>query len=189
MSNPAKILIGSNNAYSWYAALDADGALLDWGSDYAVCIGGESMRAAMQRSVHTYLTQWRHWESSWDDGDHLGTIEAALAQEAEGRCVEEALANGEALALLCYGGDVDQIVEIKDCYPCAGGQVAMLIQEAYRSDAGYSASGYLVAEDQGEETGPTVQIVWDSLGAEEPEHDADWSKPTSITHYKLGLLG
>ena len=73
------------------------------------------------------------------------------------------------------------------------GRVINLSQDAYcdndsDGDAAWFASGYLSTEDPDDETGPTVNVCWMSLGADEPEDDADWSRPISVTHYRLGNL-
>ena len=74
----------------------------------------------------------------------------------------------------------------------ADGSHVRLIQQAYNDNksgrAGFYASGYLSTEDEDDETGPTVQVFWASLGNDEAEDDADWDNPESITHYQLGEL-
>jgi hypothetical protein len=70
----------------------------------------------------------------------------------------------------------------------ADGSFVRLTQQAYANDQGWEASGYLSTENEEEETGPTVRVSWDSLGAEESEDDADWDNPSSIYHYNRGDL-
>jgi hypothetical protein len=75
----------------------------------------------------------------------------------------------------------------------ADGRHVRLIQDAYNDNASdgsaaWFASGYLSTETAGDETGPTVKVCWASLGNDEPEDDADWDNPDSITHYSLGEL-
>lgn len=74
----------------------------------------------------------------------------------------------------------------------ADGSHVRLTQQAYNDNHNGSpawfASGYLSTESAEDETGPTVKVRWDSLGADEPEDDADWDSPAAITHYSLGEL-
>ena len=74
----------------------------------------------------------------------------------------------------------------------ADGSHVRLIQQAYNDNksgnAGWFAAGYLSTEDEDDETGPTVQVFWASLGNDEAEDDANWANPDSITHYRLGEL-
>lgn len=74
----------------------------------------------------------------------------------------------------------------------ADGTHVRLIQQAYNDNydgqPAWFASGYLSTEDADDETGPTVKVRWDSLGAEEAEDDADWGSPVSINHYSRGDL-
>lgn len=74
----------------------------------------------------------------------------------------------------------------------ADGRFVRLIQQAYNDNYGsepaWFASGYLSTEDADEESGPTVKVRWESLGADEADDDADWDNPMSIEHYSLGEL-
>jgi hypothetical protein len=75
----------------------------------------------------------------------------------------------------------------------ADGRSVRLIQQAYKENDGYGsdawfAYGYLSTETPEDETGPTVEVCWESLGEDEAENDADWANPDSITHYSLGEL-
>lgn len=75
----------------------------------------------------------------------------------------------------------------------ADGRCVVLAQQAYHDNAAdgsaaWFASGYLGTEDAEDETGPTVKVRWDSIGAEEAEDDADWGSPADITHYSEGDL-
>lgn len=75
----------------------------------------------------------------------------------------------------------------------ADGRHVRLIQPAYNDNdcAGnpaWFAAGYLSDENEDDETGPTVTVTWASLGAAEPEDDADWLSPASIMHYVRGEL-
>jgi hypothetical protein len=73
------------------------------------------------------------------------------------------------------------------------GRYVRLTEEHYNDNdchgnAAWFARGYLDAEDTDYESGPTVTACWASLGNDEPENDADWDNPDSITHYSLGEL-
>lgn len=72
------------------------------------------------------------------------------------------------------------------------GRVVRLNRAPYLSgspeEPTWTATGYLVSEDPGQETGPTVCVCWESLGSEEGEDDADWEAPYSVYHYALGQL-
>lgn len=75
----------------------------------------------------------------------------------------------------------------------ADGTHVRLIQNAYNDNASdgtaaWFASGYLSTEDEDDETGPTVTVMWDSLGADDAENDADLDHPISIAHYSRGEL-
>ena len=75
----------------------------------------------------------------------------------------------------------------------ANGTHIRLTQQAYKDNApdgspAWFAAGYLSTENVADETGPTVKVMWASLGAEEGEDDADWDKPTSAWHYSRGKL-
>lgn len=75
----------------------------------------------------------------------------------------------------------------------ADGRIVILVQQAYSDNdsagnAAWFASGYLADENPEDETGPTVMVIWESLGAEEAENDADWASPVSVRHYEQGEL-
>ena len=74
----------------------------------------------------------------------------------------------------------------------ADGRHVRLTQQAYNDNyngsAAWFAAGYLSTENADEETGPTVEVRWASLGADEAEDDADWGSPDAIVHYSLGEL-
>jgi hypothetical protein len=75
----------------------------------------------------------------------------------------------------------------------ADGRFVRLTQQAYvdndaEGKAVWFARGHLSTENMDEETGPTVTVIWDSLGADEAEDDANWDEPRSINHYALGEL-
>jgi hypothetical protein len=69
----------------------------------------------------------------------------------------------------------------------------MLTQDAYLGDGGdYHAAGYLVSENEADETAATVMVTWAALeGSEEMDDESsrcNWSKPASILHCRLGDL-
>lgn len=75
----------------------------------------------------------------------------------------------------------------------SNGREVVLSQDAYNDNApdgsaAWFANGYLSTENPADETGPTVCVMWASLGAEESEDDADWDNPVSVKHYALGEL-
>lgn len=73
------------------------------------------------------------------------------------------------------------------------GVVVNLTQHAYNDNdsnghPAWFASGYLSTDIIDEQTGPTVKVCWESLGASESDEDADWDNPSSIMHYSRGEL-
>lgn len=77
--------------------------------------------------------------------------------------------------------------------PLADGSFVRLTQSAYsgtdcNGDAAWFAAGYLSTETPDEESGPTVMVCWESLGADGAENDARWDEPASIAHYAFGYL-
>jgi hypothetical protein len=75
--------------------------------------------------------------------------------------------------------------------PLKNGLHVVLTQDAYLTNgadgsAVYEAAGYLSSENPDDETGPTTKVIWDSLGAEESEDDADWDSPSGVSHYARG---
>jgi hypothetical protein len=75
----------------------------------------------------------------------------------------------------------------------ADGTHIRLTQQAYNDNApdgspAWFAAGHLSTENAAEETGPTVKVMWASLGADEGGDDADWGNPASARHYSRGEL-
>lgn len=81
-----------------------------------------------------------------------------------------------------------------DIIKLADGTHIRLTQDAYldngpNGEAVYKASGYLSTEKEGDETGPTVMVFWDTDGtAEDSADDCDWDNPSSARHYSIGNL-
>jgi hypothetical protein len=89
------LLIGSNDAYRWYALLDADGVLRD-------CASEPALRAFIPDLL---AGQWAEcdlgdWQGSWDDNDQGAMFRDWVNEEGRVACGEEA-------ALDIYGGTID----------------------------------------------------------------------------------
>ena len=100
------LLIGSNNAYSWYALIDADGSLVDVAGDAAVGRTMPEMVAEMLSGNGDagYIGDFDAWEGSWADGDgETMFAEWADADEIGRLRVED----GEDAVLEIFGGAVE----------------------------------------------------------------------------------
>lgn len=108
MAKVNKVLIGSNNAYGWYAALGVNGELIDWGTDHDMHLrGGESTIDAAIRLFADYLANGEHWEGSWDDAGR----DKDMAGMLNGRDLDDMLASGEDTALEFFGGEVEHTID------------------------------------------------------------------------------
>lgn len=74
----------------------------------------------------------------------------------------------------------------------ADGTHVRLIEQAFaenhQCEAAWFARGYLSTENADDETGPTVEVRWESLDSDDAETDADWDTPVAVTHYSRGEL-
>ena len=76
------------------------------------------------------------------------------------------------------------------------GDFVRLIQDAYldndiNGDAAYFASGYLLSEDEDDETGPTVKVIWEiyeGFDGDDESGACDWDSPVVVRHFSRGEL-
>jgi len=188
----AKIILGSNNAYNWYAAIGEDGELVDWGRPADLVRGRETEREVMQRQIALCIANGGDWDAGWSDHDGEDMLRAALGDNEamyDGD-LSDALAKGEETALLVWGGDIEQTIVLRDCILLDNGDVVIHDGDAYLADDGsYRADGYLLSEDPDDETGPTTRVFWECRNKGEPysDPDCDWQRPCSVSHYRREL--
>ena len=77
------------------------------------------------------------------------------------------------------------------------GDFVRMLDQAYldndcNGDAAYFARGYLLSEDEDDESGATVKVMWeiyDDCECDGDESNAcDWDSPVAVTHYAHGNL-
>jgi hypothetical protein len=106
MNTSLKILIGTNNAYRWYAVLGAAGELIDCAAERDLQLSpSKPFEMYMVDALLDYAANGEVWEGRWNDA-YAAEIEA-LADQA-GETVDQALAHGEDTALALFGGHIER---------------------------------------------------------------------------------
>lgn len=97
------LLIGSNNAYGWYALIDADGALIDCAADHDIGMTMEQMLADMAGEQKSWVADLDSFEGSWADGHGETAFEDWSGTDDSGRLVVE---SGEDAMIDVFGGEI-----------------------------------------------------------------------------------
>jgi hypothetical protein len=177
------LLIGSNNAYSWYGLLDEAGALIDFGAESDYNCGF----ASMQHQIANH--DLADWQSMWCDNDQAPMF-TDWSIDRDGILI---IPQGKAALLDVCGGAVYHRITDQasfDSWRRHLNYSVRLIQEPYLCGDMYTASGYLSVERASEESGPTVTVCWEITGGDPKDNDesnaCDWDCPASVEHYAIG---
>lgn len=110
MSTSIKILVGSNNAYSWYAVIGSSGELIDCAAEHDLQLSAKQpFEGYLVNALLDYAANGECWEGRWSDA-YEREIEDIASRE--GVSIEAAIAEGEQTALALFGGSITREINL-----------------------------------------------------------------------------
>ena len=97
------LLVGSNNAYGWYALIDGNGALIDCGADHDIGMTMSKMLGDMAGEQKSWVADLDSFEGSWADGGREDEFAAWTETDESGIL---SVPEGEEAMLDVFGGEV-----------------------------------------------------------------------------------